>query len=82
MSPRGPIEAARQEYLGILRRALDGLPNVTRFNTMDELCDQRFCYLNRGGEQLYYDPGHFGAEGSQLVSAALARRIEQLLQPR
>ncbi len=82
VSPRGPIEAARQEYLGILRRALDGLPNVTRFNTMDELCDQRFCYLNRGGEQLYYDPGHFGAEGSQLVSAALARRIEQILQPR
>ena len=82
VSPRGPIEAARQQYLEILRQALEGLPNVSRFNTMDELCDERFCYLNRGGEQLYYDPGHFGAEGSQLVSAALARRIEQLLQPR
>ena len=49
---------------------------------MDELCDDRFCYVNKGGDQLYYDPGHFSAEGSQLVSAALARRIEQLLQPR
>jgi lysophospholipase L1-like esterase len=38
--------------------------------------------VNKGGDQLYYDPGHFSAEGSQLVSAALARRIEQLLQPR
>jgi len=79
---RADIEAERQQYLGTLDRALDGLAGVSRFNTMDELCDDRFCYVNKGGDQLYYDPGHFSAEGSQLVSAALARRIEQLLQPR
>ena len=79
---RADIEAERQQYLGTLDRALDGLAGVSRFNTMDELCDDRFCYVNKGGDQLYYDPGHFSAEGSQLVSAPLARRIEQLLQPR
>ena len=50
-------------------------------NTLDELCDAQYCYINHKGVQMYIDPGHFTTAGSQLMEAALARKIEDALPP-
>ncbi len=76
---RTALESDRRQYQDILDRAFEGMSSVARFNTLDQLCDKDFCYVNRDGQQLYYDSGHFTAEGSQLMSAAIARRIEVML---
>lgn len=77
--PRQAVEADRKQFKDILTRALEGVPDVSRFDTLEELCDERFCYVNRDGIQMYSDPGHVNTEGSQLIAAALARRVELLL---
>ncbi|MFD1709347.1 acyltransferase family protein [Ottowia flava] len=79
---RSTLETERRPYQDVLDRAFEGMSGVTRFNTLDELCDKDQCYVHRDGEQLYYDSGHFTAEGSQLMSAAIARRIEVMLAAR
>jgi hypothetical protein len=74
--PRAAVDAERREYDAIVQRVVQQRPGVRVFNTLDELCDARFCYVNRKGVQMYIDPGHFTTAGSQLMAAALARTVE------
>lgn len=73
---RNVVDSERREYDALVARAVHGLPGVTVFNTMDELCDAQSCYVNRNGILMYIDSGHFTTAGSQLMAAALARQIE------
>lgn len=76
---RQEVEAERQDYEAMLERVVAQIDGVTLFNTFDELCDAQSCYVNRNGVQMYIDPGHFTTAGSQLMAAALARKIEDVL---
>ena len=60
-------------------RLIAGLQGVYVFNTLDELCDAQYCYINRDGVQMYIDSGHFTTAGSQIMGAALARKVEEAL---
>ena len=74
--PRTQIDAERREYDAMVQRVVQGRRGVSVFNTLDELCDAQSCYVNHKGIQMYIDPGHFTTAGSQLMAAALARRVE------
>ena len=65
----------------MVERVIGGLQGVHVLNTLDELCDAQYCYINHKGVQMYIDPGHFTTAGSQLMAAALARKIEDALAP-
>ena len=78
--PREAINAERREYDAIVDRLVAGYGGIYVFDTLDELCDARYCYVNRKGVQMYIDPGHFTTAGSQLIGAALAQTIEDALQ--
>ncbi|WP_461161452.1 acyltransferase family protein [Simplicispira piscis] len=77
---RDVVDFERREYDALVGRAVDGLHDVSIFNTLDELCDARYCYVNRNGILMYIDSGHFTTAGSQLMAAALARQIEVAMQ--
>lgn len=76
---RAVIESERAEYDGIIKRIEAGLPAVRTFNTLDVLCDAQYCYVERDGILMYIDPGHYTTAGSQLMGAAVAKYIEQML---
>lgn len=76
---RQAVEAERQDYEAMLERVAAQVEGVTLFNTFDVLCDVQSCYVNRNGIQMYVDSGHFTTAGSQLMAAALARKIEDVL---
>lgn len=73
---RNVVDSERSEYDALVARVVHDLPGVTVFNTMDELCDAQSCYVNRNEILMYIDSGHFTTAGSQLMAAALARKIE------
>lgn len=77
---REAVEAERREYDAMVQRVIAGLQGVQVFNTLDELCDVQYCYINRKGIQMYIDSGHFTTAGSQLMAAALARKVEESLE--
>ncbi|WP_147433277.1 acyltransferase family protein [Acidovorax sp. 94] len=76
---RDAVEAERREYDAMVDRLIAGLQGVYVFNTLDELCDAQYCYINRDGVQMYIDSGHFTTAGSQIMGAALARKVEEAL---
>lgn len=76
---RAVIQSEREEYDGIVQRIAAGLPGVRTFNTLDVLCDAQYCYVERDGILMYIDPGHYTTAGSQLMGAAVAKYIEQIL---
>ena len=76
---RQAVESERRAYDAVVERAVRGLQGVTVFDTLTDLCDERFCYVNRDGIQLYVDAGHFTTAGSELMGAALGRVVEQAL---
>lgn len=78
---RDAVDAERREYDAMVERVIGGLQGVHVLNTLDELCDAQYCYINHKGVQMYIDPGHFTTAGSQLMAAALARKIEDALAP-
>lgn len=73
---REVVNSERLEYDALVARATHGLQDVAVFDTMDQLCDPKYCYVNRNGVLMYIDSGHFTTAGSQLMAAALARQIE------
>lgn len=78
---RVAVDMRRREYEAVVQRVIGGLQGVHLFNTLDELCDAKYCYINRNGVQMYIDSGHFTTAGSQLMGAALVRKIEDALGP-
>lgn len=76
---RDSVDAERQEYDRVVQRVVGRQGDVWVLDTLNELCDDRYCYVNRNGIQMYIDPGHFTTAGSQLMAAALARKIEDAL---
>lgn len=77
--PRQTVKAERAEYEALIERVVQGLAGVSVFDTLGELCDAQFCYVNRNGIQMYIDSGHFTTAGSQLMGAALAKKVEAAL---
>lgn len=80
LQSRQVVDIERREYDAVVQRVLQGREGVSVLNTLDELCDTQYCYVNHKGIQMYIDPGHFTTAGSQLMAAALARKIEDALQ--
>lgn len=76
---RDAVQAERVDYDALVGRAVAGLPGVDVFDTLEELCDDHACYVARNGTQMYIDSGHYTTAGSQLMGAAVARRVERLL---
>ena len=76
---REAVDKERREYDALVQRVVQGHVDVSVLVTLEELCDARYCYVNHKGIQMYIDPGHFTTAGSQLMAAALARKIEDAL---
>ena len=77
-APLVTVQEKRRLYEEVVSEALDGLSGVTVFNTLDYLCDQNNCYVEKDGILMYVDQSHLSIAGSQLMGVELAKLIERL----
>lgn len=76
--PMIDIENRRKTYDEIVTRALAGLSGVAIFDTLKQLCDERYCYVEKDGVLMYKDPSHLSDSGSALLGIELAKLIETM----
>jgi len=70
------VRQERREYDAMIARAFAGVPNVSVFDPLPFLCDQRSCYVDRDGVLMYGDPSHLSVPGSKIIGAELSRFVE------
>lgn len=70
--PRRLVDKRQQEYRSIVRRVVNGHPQVRILDPMAALCDKHYCYAKSGGRMLYRDDDHLSKDGSLYVAARFA----------
>ena len=78
---RTVVNAERKEYEDILNDVRTKTSSLEIFDTMNVLCDQENCYVQKDGVLFYIDGGHFTTAGSQLMANHMALKIENMLRP-
>jgi peptidoglycan/LPS O-acetylase OafA/YrhL len=81
-SPRNPCAVTReefdirnQEYRSLVFSILRSFPSVKVFDTVEALCDSKWCEARREGKFLYQDDNHLSVFGSEIIARRLMKSI-------
>jgi hypothetical protein len=72
LTPLAVVLKRMKAYDDTVDRALQGLSGVSVFDTLEYLCDETYCYVQKDGILMYRDSGHLSEAGSYLVGFGLA----------
>jgi len=62
----------------LIRTILSAHPNVSVVDPMDTLCDEKECYIIKGGKLLYREGSHLSYSGSELVAKEIFGKARPL----
>jgi peptidoglycan/LPS O-acetylase OafA/YrhL len=74
---RSIVEARQRGYRQAVAEILKDYPEVRVFDPMDDLCDEKYCYVIKNGVLLYHDDDHVNYYGSQLLLKRLIPFLQE-----
>lgn len=62
-----------------IKDAASNYDNVTILDLSKYLCDDKYCYVEKNGSNLYLDGGHLNYQGSRYVAPFIFNKIKELI---
>ncbi|MCU0626303.1 MAG: hypothetical protein MUF21_07425, partial [Gemmatimonadaceae bacterium] len=73
--PRAALDARTAGYRAAIDELARRIPGLERYDTVEPLCDARWCRAYVDGALLYHDDDHLSRAGADRVFTPLARRL-------
>jgi hypothetical protein len=74
---RASFDARVKDYMAIIHGVLKEFPKVKVLDLPKALCDENYCYAERGGKMIYQDGDHLSVYGSHLAAAAFLKQFHK-----
>lgn len=75
LTPLKEVEKFRSGYDEDLKNTFSGLHNISIFDPMPYLCDNKYCYVTRNNIIMYRDTSHLSNDGAYLVGTEIIKLV-------
>jgi peptidoglycan/LPS O-acetylase OafA/YrhL len=78
LTPLNEVEEFRNGYDEALNSTFNGIRNISIFDPMPYLCDNKYCYVYRNNIIMYRDTSHLSHDGAYLVGAEVIKLVNSI----